>query len=392
LVLNGYTTYGLANAITIILLLGVVQLLYVSHSIVKSVRKTEEYLNQLANGNLDIEIDEKLNKRDDEIGCMSQSLTILKNRLKGSMSDIHNVSDKLIYSQTALGQIVKEIDDVTQQIQLASEKVTENAERQNADMADASANIEEINSLIANIVVSVEHLKDTSGKMQEDGKNSMAIMEELMESNEHTNQVIEKINEQINLTYDASVKITSVTEMITSIAKQTSLLALNASIEAARAGEAGKGFSVVAEQVSALANQSSDSAKEITELINTLSTESKKMLEIIDEVIVNAKEQKANLEKTQIHFKKVEEGIEDSLQEILEIGKQAEICDAEKNKVTQHIEALKGLTEESVSSTKNTEQMVVGLGENIADADAVALLLEDYASTLNEHVSYFVTE
>lgn len=391
LAINGYNDMVIANVIAAILFVGIVQLIFVSNGIVKSVRMAEEYLNQLSEGNLNIEIDKRLHKRDDEIGCMLQSLAVLKRKLKDSMRDIQTVSVKLVDSENGLENSVSEIDFVTNQIQNASDQIACNSEKQNEDMADASGSIEEINNLIAHIAMSVEQLKETSGKMQEDGKNSMEIMCKLMESNTHTNHVIERINSQIHLTYEATEKITAVTEMITGIAKQTALLALNASIEAARAGETGRGFSVVAEEIGILASQSSDSAKEINDLISTLSTESKKMLEIMDEVMTEAKNQKENLEKTKIHFQKVDEGIEASLREIFEIGKQAEICDAEKDKVTKHIEVLKVLTQESVASTKNTQQMVNGLSKCITDTAEIADLLKEYANMLDQQISYFVT-
>ena len=392
LILNGYDSYGLGSAITVILLLGVIQLTYVSYSIVKSIRMTEEYLNQLAGGNLDIVIDERLNKRDDEIGCMSQSLTLLKKKLKESMGDIQKVSNKLVDSEGNLEQVVGDVQNITEQIQTASTQIVINAQNQKEDMEDASMNMEEMNGLIANIVDSVEHLKDTSGKMQKDSKNSIEIMDNLIESNEHTNQVIQRINEQIYLTYKAAEKITAVTEMITSIARQTSLLSLNASIEAARAGESGRGFSVVAEEISVLANQSSASSKEINELIGSLTTESQKMLQIVDEVVLNAKKQKENLEETQMIFQKVNGGIEDSLHKIMEIGKQAEHCEIEKNKVTSHIQTLNTITQENVSYTKNTQDLIEELSKSICNTEKVAELLKEYACTLDEHMEYFSIE
>lgn len=59
-------------------------------------------------------------------------------------------------------------------------------------------------------------------------------------------------------------------QMINNIAKSTRILGLNAGIEAARSGEAGKGFSVVASEITKLANQSADSVKEINHVMENL--------------------------------------------------------------------------------------------------------------------------
>ncbi len=80
-------------------------------------------------------------------------------------------------------------------------------------------------------------------------------------------------------------------QMINNIAKSTRILGLNAGIEAARSGEAGKGFSVVASEITKLANQSADSVNEINQVMDNLTQQVVEISKIVDDTYTISSEQ-----------------------------------------------------------------------------------------------------
>jgi len=97
-------------------------------------------------------------------------------------------------------------------------------------------------------------------------------MERIRETVEETSTVIERLGAR-------SIEIGQIVKVIDEVAKQTSLLALNAAILAAQAGEHGKGFEVVADEIKDLAERTSSSTGEITRLIKSVQQESKAAVE-----------------------------------------------------------------------------------------------------------------
>ena len=120
-----------------------------------------------------------------------------------------------------------------------------------------------------------------------EGTDASAKIEErildLQETSEKTNFKIKKLSE-------GSIEIEEIINTIRGIAEETNMLALNASIEAARAGEAGRGLSVVASEVSKLAEQSKNSTNSIDALIRDIR-------ENIDSVVSSTLENNEKLEE-----------------------------------------------------------------------------------------------
>ena len=238
----------------VLILVGIVAT-FIAQSISKSIKRASVSVTKVAGGDLTVEVDKTVLKRQDEIGDMGRALETLIIKLR-------EIVGSLAKSATDLGESGNSIDSMASQssvaageISTAVEEISKGAVSQAEDIETATNEIMTMGEQITQIVNNIADLTKTSKNMEEAESASQDTMIELSDAVQRTTDAVARIAKQIETTNESVDKIGNAASLIADIASQTSLLSLNASIESARAGEAGRGFAIVAGEVEKLARE-----------------------------------------------------------------------------------------------------------------------------------------
>lgn len=351
--------------------------------------RTKTGLESLATGNLSTKVEASILKRNDELGAMGDALNGLIAKLRDIVGNLLESSGKLNEAGQSMDEMASQCSNATDEISRAVDEISRGAVSQAEEIEHASGQIVDMGNQIESIVECVGRQTSVSVSMSNAGSASLQTMHELSDSNDKTVAALNSIAQQIQLTNESVQKIGAATDLITSIASQTSLLSLNASIEAARAGEAGKGFAVVATEIQKLSVQSNDAAVEIQGIITTLQDEAQRTVDEMQNAEVLMHEQQEKLEDTKSKFNDVSNGIDVSRRGTEEIRVSADSADSSRSTVIDVISNLSAISEENAASVEETAASMEQLNATINMMAEEAARLKQISDGLNEDMNFF---
>jgi methyl-accepting chemotaxis protein len=179
--------------------------------------------------------------------------------------------------EAAVGAIVSNVSASAVQLEQAAGTLTRTAETTQTLSSQVSGTSEEASSNMQSVATATEELSASVDEIGRRVRESSQIAEAAVLQAQQTDGRIGKLSR-------AAQQIGDVVKLITAIAEQTNLLALNATIEAARAGEAGRGFAVVASEVKSLASQTAKATDEISSHISGMQGATQESVAAIKEI------------------------------------------------------------------------------------------------------------
>ncbi|MBO1510231.1 methyl-accepting chemotaxis protein [Metabacillus bambusae] len=203
-----------------------------------------------------------------------------------------------------------------------------------------------------------------TSEMSVDGKKSIDKVKRQLNL---INDNVTGLGSAINGLSERSIEIGRINEVITAIAAQTNLLALNAAIEAARAGEHGKGFAVVADEVRKLAEQSASSAKQITNLIAVIQNDTNQTIHSMNSTTKEVDAGLTVVEEAGKSFEKIEDSIKEVVLQINDVTGAINQLSSGTSQVATSIKIVKEIAEESAVRNQNvsaaTEEQLASMEE-----------------------------
>lgn len=277
------------------------------------------------------------------------------------MDMVKELSEITESSMESNEQIVTETGNVLESFSKNTEEITSVNER----TQDIHTRLEELASINAQVSELARQINTLSKDNQKKMDGATDSMEQIHVSTNECKEIIGKLGEE-------SKEILGIIQVISGISQQTNILALNATIEAARAGEQGRGFAVVAGQIQKLAEQTKKAVDDIGKIVTESVHNTENAVDVMEQSVRLTEAGMNSIREVGDSTSMITASNEQMTAQIMEMDTTVENIRIHSNKVAASMEQVNVSTQ---SNYQAIEQVTAATQENSAGVEAIEELV-----------------
>jgi methyl-accepting chemotaxis protein len=286
-------------------------------------------------------------------------------------------ADGMLQAAAKLEDVAAIISSASEQLAAQVEQSSRGAEEQSGRVGETATSMEEMNATVLEVARNASQAAETSEQAKSKAQEGSAVVGEVVrEIGQVEHQALELKTDMATLGAQAD-SIGRIMNVISDIADQTNLLALNAAIEAARAGEAGRGFAVVADEVRKLAEKTMTATKEVGTAISDIQDGTRKNVANVERTVDQIEKATGLAGKSGEALSAIVGLVDLSTDQVRSIATASEEQSAASEEINRAIEDISRISSETSDAMRQSSQAVTELA---GQAQVLSRLIDELKS------------